>query len=354
VRSPAVADAGNKFATDSSLEAAMNVRRPFRCVLAAATFACVLVAFARVRMPGASHTGPLPPLSEAQRTLAEELRRDVVRLASDIGVRNTDAPAGLHAAREFVREQFASAGYAVREETWLERGVECANLVAERRGSDEIVLVGAHYDSAPGCPAANDNASGVAALLALARRIASAGPTRTLRFVAFGNEEPPYFGTTDMGSARCARDCRERGENVVAMLSLETLGSYSDAPNSQRYPAPGLDWIYPSTANFIAFVGDSESAELVREVVGAFRATTPFPSAGAVLPRSIQGVDWSDHRSFWAADYRALMVTDTAPFRYAHYHAATDTPDKLDYERMARVVEGLQRVLAQLAAASSI
>ncbi len=151
-----------------------------------------------------------------------------------------------------------------------------------------------------------------------------------------------------MGSARCARGCRERGENVVAMLSLETLGCYSDEPKSQRYPAPGLSWIYPSTANYIAFVRDTDSAEFVREVVGLFRTHAAFPSEGAALPQGIQGVDWSDHRSFWAQGYRALMVTDTAPFRYAHYHTRADTAEKLDYERVARVVEGLGHVLAQL------
>lgn len=326
----------------------MRVRRPFIVALVAAALAVGLVTFARLRMPGSSHTGPLPPLTSNQRALAAALERDVVVLATQIGVRNTAVPSGLHAAREFLRSEFANAGYSVREERWIERGVECANVVAERPGSSEIVLVGAHYDSAPNCPAANDNGSGVAALLALARRFAERETTRTLRFVAFANEEPPYFGTTDMGSARSARGCRERGENVVAMLSLETLGCYSDAPNSQRYPAPGLDWLYPKTANFIAFVGDGASAELVREVIGAFRESTPFPSAGAVLPSEIQGVDWSDHRSFWEQGYRALMVTDTAPFRYEHYHAPTDTPDKLDYERMARVVEGLDRALERL------
>lgn len=326
----------------------MRIRRPFVIALVVAALVASWATCSRVWMPGQSHTGPLEPLTEAQRALASELERDVAVLATRIGVRNTAAPVGLQAARVFLRDEFARAGYEVREEVWIERGVECANVIAERRGSSEIALVGAHYDSAPDCPGANDNGSGVAALLALERRFASQPTSRTLRFVAFANEEPPYFGTTDMGSARCARGCRDRGENVVAMLSLETLGCYSDSPGSQRYPAPGLSWLYPSTANFIAFVGDTDSAELVREVVSVFRAKTAFPSEGAALPREIQGVDWSDHRSFWAQGYRALMVTDTAPFRYAHYHTRADTPEKLDYERMARVVQGLEHVLAHL------
>lgn len=331
----------------------MRVRRPFVIALALAFIVASWVTWRRVGMPGSSHTGPLPPLTEAQRALAAELERDVVALATGIGVRNTAAPSGLHAARAFVREELERAGYHAREEVWTQRGVECANVIAERPGSAEVVVVGAHYDSAPDCPGANDNGSGVAALLALARRFARHPTARTLRFAAFANEESPYFGTIDMGSARCARGCRERGENVVAMVSLETLGCYSDSPDSQSYPAPGLSWFYPSTANFVAFVGDPDSADLVRVVAGLFRANASFPSEGAALPRGIQGVDWSDHGSFWEQGYRALMVTDTAPFRYAHYHTRADTPEKLDFERMARVVEGLERVLAQLVDAAA-
>lgn len=326
----------------------VRIRRPFVLALVAAALASGVITYARVRMPGSSHTGPLPPLTAKQRALACELERDVAVLATRVGVRSTATPAGLQAARVFLHDEFTRVGYEVREEVWIERGVECANVIAERRGSSEIVLVGAHYDTALDSPGANDNGSGVAALLALSRRFASRATARTLRFAAFANEEPPCFGTTDMGSARCARGCRERGENVVAMLSLETLGCYSDDPASQRYPTPSLSWFYPSKANFIAFVGNADSADLVREVVGVFRTTTAFPSAGAALPSGIQGVDWSDHRSFWAQGYRALMVTDTAPFRYAHYHTHADTPEKLDYERTARVVEGLERALEHL------
>jgi Zn-dependent M28 family amino/carboxypeptidase len=199
-----------------------------------------------------------------------------------------------------------------------------------------------------GAPGANDNGTGVAAMLALARRFSGQKPRRTLRFVAFANEEPPHFQTAEMGSVVYAQRSRERSENVVAMLSLETLGYYDDAQGSQVYPPP-IGLFYPSTGNFVGFVSNVSSRKLLRDVVGDFRSHTRFPSEGAALPAVIPGVGWSDHWAFWQAGYPALMVTDTAPFRYPHYHTGADTPDKIDYERLARVVAGLERSIRRLA-----
>jgi Zn-dependent M28 family amino/carboxypeptidase len=202
-----------------------------------------------------------------------------------------------------------------------------------------------------GSPGANDNGSGAAATLALARRVAGRNLPRTVRLVAFVNEEAGAFKTEAMGSLVYARQCRERNEKIVAMLSLETIGYYSTEPNSQSYPLPGLGALYPTTGNFIAFVGNFGSRALVRDVVGSFRKHARFPSEGAALPSAVPGIDWSDHWSFWQNGYPALMVTDTAPFRYPYYHLAQDTPDKLDYDRMARVVAGLRYVIEELAGA---
>jgi Zn-dependent M28 family amino/carboxypeptidase len=151
-----------------------------------------------------------------------------------------------------------------------------------------------------------------------------------------------------MGSWIHARGCRRREENIVAMLSLETIGYYSDAPGSQHYPPP-LGSFYPSEGNFIGFVGDWASRQLVIDVIAAFRRLVAFPSEGAALPANVPGVGWSDHWAFWQEGFPALMVTDTAPFRYPHYHTPDDTADKLDYDRMARVVAGLADVLALMA-----
>jgi len=172
-------------------------------------------------------------------------------------------------------------------------------------------------------------------------------PTRTLRFVAFVNEEPPFFQTEQMGSLVCARRSRERDEKVVVMLSLESLGYYSTDDGSQKYPFP-MGWFYPSRGDFVAFVGRSADAKWVRLCVKLFRQNAQFPSEGGALPGWLPGIGWSDHWAFWQAGYPALMVTDTAIFRSPHYHAESDNPDKLDYDRFARAVEGLSRVIEKL------
>jgi hypothetical protein len=304
-----------------------------------------------LRMPGKSYEGPLPKFTPAERSLAAEMRRDVEELAGNIGERNIFNPHKLADAELFLGSSLRAMGYTVRRQSYPVTGVDCANLDVEIPGTtrpQEIVVIGSHYDAVRGCPAANDNASGVAATLALARAFSERASSRTLRFVCFVNEEPPFFWTQDMGSLVYANACKARGENVVAMLTPETIGCYLDEPGSQRYPIPVQRW-YPSAGNFIAFVGMHESGVLIRRVTGTFRRTTPFPSIGAGLPSIIPMVGASDHWSFWRNGYPALMVTDTAPFRYVHYHRATDTPEKIDYLRMARVVSGLRHVVEDLA-----
>ena len=299
-------------------------------------------------MPGTTHRGPLPAADATLEKLADELRRDVQALAVDIGERNVGRrPQQLAQAAEYLEGELQKAGYTVRRQEYDVSDVRCANLDVELLGTTrakEIVVVGAHYDTALGTPGANDNTSGVAATLALARRFAGRPGERTLRFVAFVNEEPPYFQTRQMGSWVYARRCHEQGERIVAMLSLETIGYYSDAPGSQKYPLP-LGGIYPTEGNFIGFIGNVASGDLVRQAVGLFRQHEPFPSEGAALPDMVPGVGFSDHWSFWQEGYPGVMVTDTAMFRYPHYHAAEDTPDKIDFDRTARVVRGLEQVV---------
>ncbi len=320
-------------------------------VLCALLALCTLVGWlTMIRMPGSSFPGPLPALTAAQTALGEELRRDVTHLAADIGERNLFHHGALERAAEWIEAQLTHAGYTPQRQTFQVDGQPCHNIEVQIEGNDhhnEVVVIGAHYDSAPGTPGANDNASGTAALLALARRLRETPHARTLRLVWFTNEEPPHFQTPNMGSLRYARRAVERRERIVAMLSLETIGYYSTAQGSQQYPA-AIGWLYPSVGDFIGFVADLGSRDLVRRALGAFRRHAPFPSQGAALPRMLPGVGWSDHWAFWQHGYPAVMVTDTAPFRYPHYHQRTDTPDKLDYARLARVVDGLRATIAEL------
>ena len=302
-----------------------------------------------VSVPGKSWSGPLDPLTVEETAVAVNLRGHVAAIASR--EHNLFVPPELEASAQYIERAFGGLGYAVSAQRFPAGGQEVRNIEVELPGgarAAEIVVVGAHYDSVVGAVGANDNGSGVAAVLELARLFRDAKPERTLRFVAFVNEEPPFYHSDAMGSRRYTRRARERGENIVAMFSLETIGYYSGEPGSQRYPFP-LGFFYPSTGNFIAFVSNLSSRALLHEALASFRRHAAFPSEGVAAPAVIPGVDWSDHWSFWQEGWPALMVTDTAPYRYPHYHTAQDTPDKVDYDRTARVVTGLHGMLRDLA-----
>ena len=304
-----------------------------------------------VKVPGVSYAGALTPLTGTERVIAANLRKHVEAIASR--EHNFLKFAELESAARYIETAFAETGRTVASQGFRSGPVDVRNIEVEVRGdarASEIIVVGAHYDSVLGAPGANDNGSGVAAIIELARLVAAEKPARTLRFVAFVNEEPPFHLSDAMGSRHYARRARERGEHIVAMFSIETIGWYSDAPGSQRYPFP-LGFFYPSTGNFIAFVSNLTSRSLLHDAIGAFRRHARIPSEAVAAPAWIPGVDWSDHWSFWKEGYPALMVTDTAPYRYPHYHTSADTPDKVDYDRVTRVVTGLHGMLRDLAGA---
>jgi Zn-dependent M28 family amino/carboxypeptidase len=291
----------------------------------------------------------LAPLTTAERDAAVVLRRHVEAIAAE--PHNVTFYPALQRAAEYIELRFREAGYVPRRQAYLVSGREVANIEVERVGTtrpEQIAVIGAHYDAVGNAPGANDNASGVAALLELARRRAN-GPagSNTIRFVAFVNEEPPYFMTDAMGSLAYAARAAQRGEQIIGMISLETIGYYSDAPGSQRYPAP-FHLLFPRRGNFLAMVSNIDSAPLLRRVAAAFRRATTLPAIASPVPARIPGVGWSDHWSFWQHGYRAVMFTDTAPYRYPHYHTRDDTPDKLDYKRLARVVTGCDEVIRVL------
>lgn len=302
-----------------------------------------------VAVPGKSYSGPLKALTEEETRTRENLRRHIAAIASR--EHNLFHPAELEAAARYIEAALGGFGFAVQAQRFRVAAGEVRNLEVEVKGAvraEEIIVVGAHYDSVFGAPGGNDNGSGVAATLELARQFRDERPVRTIRFVLFVNEEPPFYRTDEMGSRAYAKRAKERGERIVAMFSLETIGYYSDEPGSQRYPFP-LGFFYPRTGNFLAFVSNLSSRALLHEVIALFRSHADFPSEGVAAPAFVPGVDWSDHQSFWHEGYPALMVTDTAPYRYPHYHAKTDTPDKVDYDRLARVTSGLFQMLKELA-----
>lgn len=304
-----------------------------------------------VNMPGGSYSGKPPALSADETALRERFRGHVRKLAGEIGRRNFRHPEAQRRAAEYLLAQLREQGYAPTTQRFTISGVDHANIIAEIRGAaapNEIIVIGAHYDTVTDSPGANDNGSGVAALLEIARHCAGKPFPRTLRFAFFVNEEGHSPGPS--GSLLYARRCRERNERILGMISLETLGFYTDAPGSQRYPFP-VGPLYPSTGDFIAFVGDSASRDFIHQSIGAFRAHASFPSRGIVAPEWMRDVARSDHAAFWAQGYPGLMVTDTANFRYPYYHSPKDTPDKLNYDAVARVTAGLARAAEALAGA---
>ena len=298
-------------------------------------------------VPGRSYVGPLPQLTPSQERVAALLRHHVEAIASK--PHNVSHPRELENSARYIEDTLAGMGYTVNRQVFSvgDQNVRNIEVVLEPViPSAPTLVVGAHYDSFGNTPGANDNGSGTAAVLELARQLSDLrGRTRLrVRFVLFVNEEPPFFQKPGMGSLVYAKHLSRTGEHVRGMFSLETMGHYSDARGSQHYPFP-LSLLYPDTGNFIAFVGMTSSRSFVRTTVAAFRHAAPFPSVGGTAPAMVQGIDWSDHWSFAQVGVPALMVTDTAPFRYRDYHSEADTPDKVDYDRLARVVTGLEQVI---------
>lgn len=291
------------------------------------------------------------PLTPAELESRERIRAHVQMLSGTIGGRNAVRYEGLRRAADYIESELRSCSYRPERQPFSVDGQKFENVEAELGSSTAnakgIVIVGAHYDTAGGLPGANDNGSGVAAGLELARHFARQKFRHAIRWVFFTNEEPPYFQTKDMGSYVYAKRCRERGENVLAMLSLETIGYYSTEPGSQSYPVsihPG----YPNRGDFLGFVSNFKSAGLLRSALRSFRRATSLPAAGAAAPASIPGIAWSDQWAFWEFGYKALMLTDTAPYRYPYYHTAEDTPEKLDYDRLARAATGIAAIVNDL------
>lgn len=277
----------------------------------------------------------------AQPPLPARLRAHVVKLTSS-GERSVDNPASLQAARDYVVSTLTKAGLHPRLAAYSYGEHHVANVVADlNTGGDDspLLIVGAHYDSIG--PGADDNASGVAVLLELASELSRSEIPARVRLVAFVNEEPPCFQEECMGSLVYARELARAGESVSLMISIESVGYWSDEPDSQEYPPP-LDLLYPSTGNFLGVVSTLRHAMLVNNFTEAFRAVSTLPVEAAALPSALPGVGWSDHWSFIEAGYPALMLTDTAVFRNPHYHGLSDKPHTLDYERLALVVEGIR------------
>jgi Zn-dependent M28 family amino/carboxypeptidase len=303
-----------------------------------------------IRMPGQSYQGPLPEPDAQLQASAERLREHVRVLADKIGARNVWKPEKLRQAAQYIEDSFTALKFVPKSEIVNNKGNR--NIIVDIYGSkyrDRIIVVGAHYDTVPSSPGADDNASGVSALLELARTFRDKKLPVTLRLAAFVNEERPFFGGGQMGSLFNAKRSRELGEHIIGMYSLEMIGFYSDAPRSQYYPRP-VRRFYPRTGNFIAFVGNLMSRDFLHQSLSAFRRSAEFPSQGLVAPQLlVPDIRRSDNAAFWFHGYPAVMITDTSNFRNWNYHNAGDKYGTLDYQRMALVVQGLSGMLEAVA-----
>lgn len=317
---------------------------------------------------------------EQQESLTELKRRlegHVEMLAHTIGPRSYEEyPRSLERAATFIEETWQNQGYGVRRQTypyqpngWMRLlgirndgvGVNLEVTVLGREQPEEIVLIGAHYDSAGNTPGADDNASGIAALLEISRKMRNAMPARTVKFVAFSHEEPPYSFTKAMGSTRYAVEARKNGDNITSMMALEAIGFYSDQPGSQKqHDVVSL----PDIGNFLAFVGYEGSRQLVEQAARVFRKNAAFPTVELVapvdelkiigeiarLPEPYEDAGRSDHASFWGQGYRnAIMVTDTGPLRNPYYHETPEPVESLDFNGLTLVTVGLTDVVRDLA-----
>jgi Zn-dependent M28 family amino/carboxypeptidase len=278
------------------------------------------------------------------------LERHVRKLCEEFFPRDAFHPENLDQAAAWIRSQLEESGAPVAIQPFLVEGRSYGNVVASfGPESRERVVVGAHYDVWGELPGADDNASGVAGLMELARLLAAAPLSARVELVAFTLEEPPAFGSPAMGSAVHAKSLREAGGSVRAMLSLEMIGCFSDEAGSQQFPLPLLRLFYPGRGNFLALAGRLTELGLLRRIRSSMRAASPLPVRTIAAPRGLFGIDLSDNVSYWDQGFPALMVTDTAFFRNERYHTAADMPDTLDYTRMAEVVRGLCQAVVDLA-----
>lgn len=303
-----------------------------------------------VTMPGTSVSAELPPLTPEQTALKQRLQQHVYHISETIGERSAGQSRKLDQTADYIQQQLESYGYIPTSRSFGEeqyRNIEVDLYGREKRA--EIIVIGAHYDTTWLTPGADDNASGIAGLLEIANSLKDKRFPRTIRFIAFANEEVPNYRRAEMGSMYSAKRSFTRSELVVGMISLEMIGYFPDQPGSQRYPSI-LSRFYPDQGNFLAFVSNLVSRDFMLRSISHFREQAVFPSEGLIAPEWLErSIRRSDHASYWYYDYPALMITDTANFRNRNYHRQSDRHDTLDYDSMARLVGGLTVMLERLA-----
>jgi hypothetical protein len=290
-----------------------------------------------------------PASAQARHIDPERLHEHVLMLSQQFSPRDQNNVANLDRAASYIRDRFAASSARVTDQPFVVAGQTYRNVIASfGPEAGERIVIGAHYDAYQRYPAADDNASGVAGLLELAGLLAKENLAVRVDLVAYTLEEPPYFYTSHMGSMVHAESLKHQEVKVRLMISLEMIGYFSDAPDSQSFPISLLRLLYPSRGNFVSVVGSIGDGLLVRRLKSTMQTASPLPVYSINAPRFVPGIDFSDHLSYWRSGYPAVMITDTAFYRNHNYHTANDTAEKLDYRRMAMVVEDVAAVVHDL------
>lgn len=298
-----------------------------------------------LNMPGRSFSGSPPALSKNELVLRDNLRRHLTVLAADIGERNNLKYENLCRAAAYIEDQFKESGYEPRLDSFEVQGKKYTNVEATIKGaSRRIIVIGAHYDTVAGCPGADDNGTGIVSVLELARLLKGVKTQCTLRFVAFPNEEYPFFWSKAMGSYVYAGQCRARGDDISGMIAVETVGYYSKKEHSQKYPINTLGFL-PDRGDFLFFVGNYRSRGFLTECLGSFRKYATVPSEGISAFDCFEDISRSDNNSFWIHGYPGLMITDTADFRNPNYHLPSDRVETIDFDNLTRFVSALAKSL---------
>lgn len=278
----------------------------------------------------------------------DRLRRHVEALSVNFHPRDWTNPANLDRCAEYIAAEFREAGAEVGFQEFAVGKNTYRNVIARFGvGNERKIIVGAHYDAFEGSPGADDNASGVAGLIELARLIGESPPDAEVELVAYTLEEPPFFAGPFMGSAIHAESVAGESGRIIGVVVLEMIGYFSDEPGSQSYPLPFFKAFYPNRGNFITVVSRWDQGAWIKELKTAMKGTTPLPVYSFRGPAALPGVDFSDHRSYWPYGIPAAMITNTAFYRNSAYHTARDTAGRLDYERMAMVVVAVYEAVRQ-------
>lgn len=327
-------------------------------------FCAAFLLLTSVLMLGVGCSSPQQlPQNQPPTTAVDRLESDVRILTTTYAQRNANNRGVLNDSGIWIASRFAEYGYAVDlEPVPTTQGQTAFNVFTQIIGTtypDEIIVLGAHYDAEVNTPGADDNASGVAVLLELARRFADNPQQRTIRFIAYTNEEnsnsrdgrsAPGTNNNGMGSYFSAKNSKDRNEHIIAMLSLEMLGYFSDEPNSQRYPFPPemgeqLGMTLPTTANFVGIVGRTADTPLITQLAQSMSQANTIPVVAAPIPPMITAIYRSDHANYWMQGYPAAMITDTSEFRNPHYHTPRDTIETLDFNRISASVDSIESAI---------